>query len=322
MNLRSLITGALLALTTALTFAAGFEPTSKPIEIVVPYPAGGATDKMGRTISEILNNHGWKSVVVNKPGADTVIGANFVASSARDGHTLYLGGNGFANLATKNKVPGIEHSESSFTSIVPLGEGTLVLSVPANSPVNNYEQYKEWVKKNPSQFNVGTWNKSMDNVYYEWAKLEKLPKPTLVSYKGSAPMVLDLVGGNIQATVDTFTVIRPHYEAGKVKILAVLEPVGTKIIERVAPSAKPAVISKKYPILNIPVWYGLFAPTGTDPKIINELNAVINKGLKDPKVQETFYTFGIVNVGGTPQELDKVVDSFLKNLRTVNSSYE
>lgn len=324
MNLRSLIIGLALTLTASFTLAAGFEPSTKPIEIIVPYPPGGATDKIGRTVSDILNNHGWRSIVVNKPGADTVLGSNYVAASAADGHTLYIGGNGFidANIAFKNKAPGIEYTENSFAPVVPLGVGTLVLSVPANSPVNTYEEYKEWVRKNPTQFNIGFWNTYTANIFYEWARLEKLPKPTIVSYKGSAPMVLDLVGGNIQATFDTFTAIRPQYEAGKVKILATLDPEGAKVVSQSGPGTKPVIISARHPILNIPIWYGLFAPAGTDPATIKEINAVVNRGLDNPALLETFKTFSIINVGGTPQELDHRQKAILKSMRAISKNIE
>lgn len=324
MNLRSIIVGVFLALSASVTLAAGFEPTNKPIEIVVPYPAGGATDKIGRTVSDILNNHGWKSIVVNKPGADTVIGSNYVASSVANGHTLYIGGNGFidANIAFKNKAPGIEYTENSFAPVAPLGVGTLVLSVPANSPVNTYEEYKAWVRKHPEQFNIGFWNSYTANIFYEWARLEKLPRPTIVPYKGSAPLVLDLVSGNLQASFDTFTAIRPHYESGKVKILATLDADGAKVISQSGPGVKPVVISAKHPIMNIPIWYGLFAPAGTDPTVIKEINAVVNKGLADPVLLETFKAFSIINVGGSAQDLDRRQKAILNSMKTISKNIE
>lgn len=324
MNLRSLIAGVILATTAIVASAAGFEPTKKTIEIIVPYPAGGATDKIGRTVSDILNTHGWKSIVVNKPGADTVIGSNYVATSAADGHTLYIGGNGFidANIAFKNKAPGIEYNENSFAPVAPLGVGTLVLSVPANSPVNTYDEYKAWIKKNPEQFNLGFWNAYTANIFYEWARLEKLPKPTIVPYKGSAPLVLDLVGGNIQASFDTFTAIRPHYESGKVKILATLDAEGAKVISQSGPGVKPVVISAKHPIMNIPIWYGLFAPAGVDPAVVKEINTVVNKGLSDPVLLETFKAFSIVNVGGSPQDLDRRQKSILNSMKAISKNIE
>lgn len=324
MNLRLIIAGLILAITSTIALAAGFEPTKKTIEIIVPYPAGGATDKIGRTVSDILNQHGWKSVVINKPGADTVIGSNFVAASAPNGHTLYIGGNGFidANIAFKNKAPGIEYTENSFAPVAPLGVGTLVLSVPANSPINTYEEYKAWIRKNPEQFNIGFWNTYTANIFYEWARLEKLPRPQIISYKGSAPLVLDLVGGNIQASFDTFTAIRPHYEAGKVKILATLDADGAKVVSQSGPGTKPVVISSRHPIMNIPIWYGLFAPSGTDPEVIKEINTVVNQGLSDPTLLETFKTFSIVNVGGTPQDLDRRQKSILKSMKTISKNIE
>jgi hypothetical protein len=149
---------SVLTLASVAVNAQGFNPTGKVIEIVVPYPPGGATDKWGRVLDEIFKAQGWQSAVLNKPGADTVIGSNYVAAAKPDGHTIYVGGNGFldANIAFKQKAPGIEYTENSFEPILPLGAGTAVLVVGKNVPVNTYEEFKQYVKKNPEKFNEPT----------------------------------------------------------------------------------------------------------------------------------------------------------------------
>lgn len=307
-----------------LAHSSDFDPTKNPIEIVVPYPPGGATDKWGRVLSEIFTQNGWKSVVANRPGADTVIGSNYVAKSTPNGHTLYVGGNGFidANIAFKKQAPGAEYTETSFAPIVPLGAGTAVLAVNRDVPVNTYQEFKEYVRKNPNSFNLGFWNTYTANIFYEWARKEGLPKPNIIFYKGSAPQVADLLGGHIPFVFDTFTAMAPHYEANKVKILAVLDSRGTEIVKKTNPKANIANLGKMHSELDVPIWYGLYAPAGTPNEVIAQINQVINTALKNPKYTQDIESLHIANFGGTPQEQQQVQTRVLNNMRNVSKNLE
>lgn len=307
-----------------LAQASEFDPVKNPIEIVVPYPPGGATDKWGRVISAIFTQHGWKNVVVNRPGADTVIGSNYVAKSAPNGQTLYVGGNGFidANIAFKNKAPGAEYTENSFAPIVPLGAGTAVLAVSKNVPVNSYQEFKEYVRKNPNNFNLGFWNTYTANIFYEWARKEGLPKPNIILYKGSAPQVADLLGGHIPFAFDTFTAMAPHYEADRVRILAVLDSRGVEIVRKVNPGANLVSLGKMHPELDVPIWYGLYAPAGTPPAVLAQINQVINAALKNPKYRQEIEALHIANFGGTAQEQKQVQSRVLDIMRNVSKNLE
>ena len=184
--LKKLLFVLLILVSTAAQ--AEWDPVKKPIEIVVAYPPGGNSDRVARVIEEMFTLHGWRAVVINKPGADTVIAANFVARSQPDGYTIFMGGTGFldSNIAFKQKSPGIDYTESSFAPVVPMGISTMVLAVPANSPVNNYAELKDYVRKNPKRFNVAYWNRNTANLFTYWAKLEKLPMPQIINYKGGS----------------------------------------------------------------------------------------------------------------------------------------
>lgn len=314
----------LLSLWATLSFSQDFSPTTRTIEIVVPYPPGGATDKWGRVIDEIFREQGWKSVVQNKPGADTVIGSNYVAAARPDGHTLYVGGNGFidANIAFKQKAPGIEYTENSFAPIIPLGAGTAVLAVANNVPVNTYEEFKEYVRKNPGQFNLGFWNTYTGNVFYEWARLEKLPKPNIVFYKGSAPQVADITGGHIPFVFDTYTAMAPHYQTGKVKIIAVLDRRGVAIVKKDRPSADIISIASRVPSVDVPIWYGLYAPRGTPKEVIDRINQVVSTALRDPKYTKTIEMLHIANWGGTSEDQRRVQSAVLEIMRNVSRNIE
>lgn len=306
--MKSLLASICLCFTVITSaLAADFAPQQKNIEIVVPYPPGGATDRWGRVIQEIFTAQGWKSTVVNRPGADTVIGSNYVAEAAPDGHTLYIGGNGFldANLAFRNGPPGIRYTENSFDAVVPLGAGTAVLAVAANVPVNNYEEFKVWVRKNPERFNLGFWNSYTANLFYVWAQRENLPRPNIVLYRGSAPQVADITGGHLPFAFDTFTALSQHVETGRVKIIAVLDSAGEGIVRRSMPSAKVFNIGRQYPELDVPIWYGLYAPAGVPRSVITQINTVVNSALKNPEHARAMESLHIGNFGGTPRELEQ-----------------
>jgi tripartite-type tricarboxylate transporter receptor subunit TctC len=314
----------ILTLTSVNVTAQSFNPTGKIIEIVVPYPPGGATDKWARTIDEIFRTQGWQSVVINKPGADTVIGSNLVAAARPDGHTLYVGGNGFidANIAFKQKAPGIEYTENSFAPIVPLGAGTAVLAVGKNVPVNTYEEFLSYVKKNPEKFNLGFWNTYTGNIFYEWAKREGLPRPNMIFYKGSAPQVADILGGHIPFVFDTYTAMSQHFKAGNVKIIATLDRRGVAIVKRDQPQAQLVSIASRVPGVDVPIWYGLYAPAGTSKDVIAQINNVVNAGLRDPKHAQMIENLHIANFGGTPEEQRQVQTSVLNIMRNVSKSIE
>lgn len=324
MNLRSLIAMVILVTTAIITEAVEFEPTKKTIEIIVPYPPGGATDKWGRVLDEIFQAQGWKSVVVNKPGADTVIGSNYVASARPDGHTIYVGGNGFidSNIAFKQKAPGIEYTENSFEPIVPLGAGTAVLAVANNVPVNTYDEFKDYVKKNPEKFNLGFWNTYTGNIFYEWAKQEGLPRPNIVFYKGSAPQVADILGGHVQFVFDTYTAIGPHFQSGKVKIIATLDRRGVAIVKKDLPNVNVISIADRVPGVDVPIWYGLYAPAGTSPEVIAQINSVINKALKNPKYIKSIEMLHIANFGGSSSDQRLVQVHTLNIMRNVAKNIE
>jgi tripartite-type tricarboxylate transporter receptor subunit TctC len=322
-NIIKLAIAGMLAIGSAATLAQTFSP-AKTIEIVVPYPPGGATDRWGRTIDDIFKAQGWQSVVLNKPGADTVIGSNYVAAAKPDGYTIYVGGNGFidANIAFKQRAPGIDYTEKSFVPIVPLGAGTAVLAVAKNVPVNNYEEFLQFVKNNPDKFNLGFWNTYTGNIFYEWAKREGLPKPNMIFYKGSAPQVADVLGGHIPFVFDTYTAMAQHAKAGNVKIIATLDRRGVAIVKRDQPEAQLISISNRISGVDVPIWYGLYAPAGTPQEIIDRYNAVINLALKDPKYAKNIEQLHIANFGGTPEDQRRVQQSVLTIMKNVSKSIE
>jgi tripartite-type tricarboxylate transporter receptor subunit TctC len=286
--------------TSALAWA-----PAKSIEIVVPFPPGGATDKLGRLISEIFNRHGWNSVVINRPGGDTVIASNYVAEAAPDGHTVYLGSNGFIDANLVYSAPGIKYTQDSFTPIVPLGQGSFVLVASNGMPMSNYNEFKDYVRRNPDKFTLGFWNTYTSKIFLEWARREGLPEPTIVIYRGSAPLMVDVIGGHVNFAVDTVTSVRQHYAGNKLKVLATLDPEGIRLVRNINPQAQITDISRTVPTAGINLYYGLFAPAGLDPQATKAIQDVINAAFAgtDSVYRNQLTEFSIVNPGGTSAQL-------------------
>ena len=319
---RFIITLALLVL--SLSAFAEFDPVKKPIEIVVAYPPGGNSDRVARIIEEMFTNHGWKATVVNKPGADTVIAANFVAKAQPDGHVLFMGGTGFldSNIAFKNKADTIEYTESSFTPIIPIGISTMVLAVPANSPVNSYAELKEYVRKNPKKFNVAYWNRNTANLFTYWAKLEKLPAPQIINYKGGGQQIIDLVGGNVDFAFDVLSTMKPHWQSGKIKIIAALTPDGAQLVREANPAVTIPALSRLHPELDLNIWYGLYAPAGTDFATVSRIHNAVTQGLTNPVYAEKLKAIGIINPGGSFKDLQAVQTKTYRLLKNTSKNVE
>lgn len=313
-----------VALLTSLSAFADFDPTKRPVEIVVAYPPGGNSDRVARIVEEMFTNNGWKAMVVNKPGADTVIAANFVAKANPDGYTVFMGGTGFldSNIAFKTKSEGINYTESSFIPVVPMGISTMVLAVPANSPVNTYEELKDYVKKNPKRFNVAYWNRNTANLFTYWAKLEKLPVPQIINYKGGGPQMVDLMGGNVDFAFDVLSTMKPGWLSGKVKIIAALTPEGARLVHELDPKVTVPVLSTMHKELGLNIWYGLYVPAGTEFSTRARINNLVNQELKNPAYAEKLKAIGIINPGGTFEELEHTQTQTLKLLRNVSKNIE
>ena len=295
-----------------------FNPGQRPIEIVIGYTAGGASDKWARTIDDIFVANGWKSTVVYKPGGDTSIASSYVAKSAPNGHTIYMAGNGFTDTIILKKIPNLEYSTSDFAPIVSLGNTTAVLVVGPDVPVSNYKEFKNFVKLNPTQFNLGFWNAGSTNLLNEWAKRENLPTPNIIPYKGSATQTIDLIGGRLAFTIDSLANVVEQQKAGKVKIIATLSADGEALTKRDDKSLSIFEIGKKYPDLDATIWFGLFCPAGTPPETIAKINQVLNQAFKSKLYDANLESLYVNNIGGTPNKLNTLQKNYIQVMEKAN----
>lgn len=316
---KKIIASLLIAFSVGPAVAQPAWTPTKPIEIVVPYPPGGTTDRLGRLLSDIFNKHGWQSYVTNKPGANTTIASNYVAKADPDGHTVYASGVGFldANLAFDDGTMGIQYTENDFTDIAPMAHAALVLSVNTGVPVTNYEEFKKYVRANPDKFNVGFWNAYIANVFYDWAKKENLPKPNIILYKGSAPMIVDLIGGNLLFAFDAYSAQAPYHKDGKVKIIASLDSRGYRFVKRVEPTSPVINLGPIVPSSSIYIWHGVSGPKNMPKEIVTEMNKVINAGVKNPEYIKSLDEFQVELHGGTPTDLRKSRENLYKIFKEV-----
>lgn len=279
---------------------------ANPIEIVVPYPPGGANDKVGRVISEIFTDNGWSNIVVNKPGADGVLGSNFVAKSKPDGRTVLVLATSTLNSNLVFKAQGIDYTEGSFVPVAPVVDMGLVLVTRADNPINTYDRFKFYVKANPMQFNLAFYNANIARVWYEWAKTEKLPQPNIVLYKGSGPQVVDVLGGHVPFAVDTWASVAPQVAAGKIRVLGTFDQTSLDMLRKVEPRADAVNIARAHPELDINARLAVWAPVGTPDAVTKEMNDVINRALAQPKYKERIDTLRLgKNIGGSREDLAK-----------------
>lgn len=294
--------------------ASDFNPTKRPIEIVVPYPPGGATDKLARIVDQMFQDRGWKSFVTNKPGADGVIGGNYAAAAKPDGHTVFMSGTGLLDANIAFKAPSLAYNKRSFVPIIPMANVSYVLVVKKGMAIDTYERFKFYVKANPTKFNIAFWNANTANAFREWARVEGLPEPNIILYKGSGPMMVDVLGGHVDFAWDTWVSASPHFESDKIKIIATLDNEGQQIIKKIQPDSEVISIAQLHPSLALGVWYGLWAPAGTPDTVIQQMNTVVNQAFKQVRYQQNIESLNVRRYGGTSKQLDQLQSGNLKLL--------
>lgn len=321
---RAMLALIFMSVSIGSTLASDWDPTKKTIEIVVPYAPGGGSDRTARLVSDIFTAHGWKSVVINRPGNNSIIGANSAAEARPDGYTLFMGGDGTldANFAFRNQTEGMKYSENSFAPIVPMGKNGIILITAKGSPVNTYEEFRTYVRRNPNRFNVGFWNVNQANVFMAWARLEGLPLPQIIYYKSSALARADILGGNLDFSFDTVPSTAQLYQSDKIKILAALTKDGVNEVKAINPNASIPDLSQKHPDLNVHVWRGLYAPAGTNPAIIKQINQVVNHGLKSKEFSARLASVDQFGVGGTAEQLQRTQQDVTSRYRNVGRIIE
>ena len=269
----------------------------KAIRLVVGFTAGGPTDILARTIGQSLGQAFGQPVIVdNRAGAASNIAADYVAKSAADGYTLMFGSQSLANNATLySKLP--YNALRDLVPIVRVANTPFMLCVHPSLPVTSIRELVAFAKARPGQVQYGSaGNGSGAHLFTELFRSMTGIKLQNIPYKGAAPALADLVGGQISFVFENVIGMVPLSKGGKVRCLAVSTQARTPLAPEVPTMGEAGV-----PGYAADVWFGLFAPTGTPPAAIERLNAEVNRALKQPALKQRFETLGCEPAGGTPE---------------------
>jgi tripartite-type tricarboxylate transporter receptor subunit TctC len=295
LNAMQLAIGTVLALAAASAAAQAYP--SKPIRLIVPFPAGGVTDIMGRALANKLSiSLGQQVMVDNKPGASGAIGAELAAKATPDGYTLVVGNISTLaiNAATFKTLP--YDPVTSFSAITLIANQPLLATVHPSVPAKNIAELVALAKASPGKLNYGSAGSSIHLAVAFFDATAGISM-THVPYKGSAPAISDLIGGQINVLFDPMSSMLPQVKAGKARALAV-----TTIRRSSAAPEIPTVAEQGYAGFDVSSWQGLSAPAGTPKDVIDRLNAESVKAIRSPDVQELMKAQGADGAAGTPAE--------------------
>jgi tripartite-type tricarboxylate transporter receptor subunit TctC len=298
MNLKKIITAGSL-LTMAFAAAAQNFP-EKPVQIILPYPPGGATDTLARNLAQRLTTLWSQQVLVdNKPGGNTVIGAQLVARAPADGYTLLLSAEAtlVANPFLYAKQP--YSPTKDFTPITVLTNVPQALVINPTVPATDLKQFIELVKKKPGAFSYGSFGTgSTGHLNMEKFKQATGTHIVHIPYKGLAPAITDLVGGNLQVMLGSIGSVSNFVKAGKLNALAISGKYRDPTIPNV-----PTFAEAGLPGFSASSWFFLAGPGGMPPAITEKIYKDVASVLHDPAfVRDSIARFGLEVVASTPQE--------------------
>lgn len=276
---------------------------SKPVTLVVPFPPGGTTDVLARALAEKLTASLGQTVIVeSKPGAGATLGADFVAKSKPDGYTLLMGAvhHTIAPSVFK-KLP--YDLQKDFAPITTVALVPNVLTVSATNPAKTVADLVGQAKAAPGKLSYGS-NGNGTAQHLIGTQFEAVNGIEIahIPYKGSGPLVTDLIGGQVTLSFDTVTPVLPHIKAGKLKALAVTTGKRSSALPDVPTLAEAGVKG-----IDTGTWFGLLAPAATPKDITTRLHAEVTKALAQPEFRKQLEAIGAEPVGNTPEQMARQI---------------
>ena len=293
----------LLALTAAAGLGSGGAMAqawpSRPVSLIVPFPAGGTTDVLARAVGQELSKSlGQPVLIESKPGAGATLGADFVAKAKPDGYTLLMGAvhHTIATSAYK-KLPYDFQKDLQPITVVALVPNLLVVNTAM--PAKNVSELLALAKASPGKLSYGSAGNGTAH-HLIGAQFEAMGGVQLlhVPYKGSGPLVTDLLGGQITMSFDTITPVLPHIRAGKLRALAVTTSKRSPALPDV-----PTLDESGLKGFNLGTWFGVLAPAGTPREIVSRLNTELVKIIHSPEFKKRMDDIGAEPVGNTPEQM-------------------
>ena len=281
------------------------EYPTKSVRIVVPFPAGGATDILTRAVAERLSQRlGQPVVVENKPGGGANIGALAVARAAPDGYTLLMGSIGSHSIAV-TYYPDVGYDiRRDLVPISTTGSLGNALFLSAEVPASDVASLVKLAKENPGKFTCGSSGTGgLIHLTCEMFKSRAGIDVLHIPYKGTSMLIPDLVSDRVTMALDTIPPYLPLLKEGKLKVLAVTTAKRSPLLPDV-----PTIAESGYPGFDSIASYGLFAPAGTPAAVIERLNREVNAVVEDPALQQHMLEQGIELKGSTPAQLQGFVE--------------
>jgi len=279
----------------------------KPIQLVLPFPPGGATDVVGRIVAQKLGERLGKTIVVeNRPGAGTVVGASYVAKAAPDGYTL------LASSGTTFTVNPAVY-QKNFEPIGLIGVTGLILLANRDVPVNNLKEFVAAAKNEPGKYSYGSFGAGT-TAHFAGEQLLNLTgaKMLHVPYKGSAPAMTDLIGGQIPFSIDTVAAAIPQVRAGKVKAIAVTTARRSSLLPNV-----PTVAEGGYPGMDASTWIALMAPRGLPAEVHAKLEKALADTIADPDTRKKLADNGIEPSFATGKQVSAMIEKEIPQMRAI-----
>jgi tripartite-type tricarboxylate transporter receptor subunit TctC len=275
---------------------------SKPITFVVPYAAGGNVDISARVLQAGIGDAlGQPIIIENRPGAGGTIAGDYVARSAPDGHTLFVGSNAPILLGPMTMPKPPYQWDTAFAPVSTLAVATNMLLVTPKLPVRTVAELVDYAKNNPGKLTVATSSgASINHFMGELLKIRTGMTWTEVHYRGNAPAINDLIAGHVDMGLMQLTDSRQHIESGRLRALAVLGPSRAPAVPGV-----PTIIEAGLPDVQGITFNGLFAPKGTPSAVVEKLSAAIRVALEKKTVADKLGELGSDARGSTPEEFTK-----------------
>ncbi|MET3913228.1 tripartite-type tricarboxylate transporter receptor subunit TctC [Variovorax sp. OAS795] len=294
--LATLASGAAVA---ATPFARAQDYPSQIIKWIVPYPAGGGTDVIARTLAEAMRQTlGQQIVIDNRPGASTNIGADLVAKSKPDGYTVMSADNAVLafNEHLFTKLPF--NPQKDFTYIGAIGKFPLALVVHPDFPAKNFKEFLAYAKANPGKVNYASpGNGSPHHLAMEMFKARTGTFITHIPYRGAAPAMADVMGGQVPCMFLDLASGLSIMQGNKVRVLAIGSGARSKLLPNVPTLAEVGV-----PNTEVFAFQGVLGPAGLPPAVVARLNGDLNRAFSAPAVQKRFEDFGMEAMPGTPAQ--------------------
>ena len=311
MNLQRRVLTALAAACALAAIAPAHAQSwpTKPVRIVVPFPAGGTTDIVARSLGAELQKMWGQSVVIdNRPGAGGNIGADAVAKSAPDGYTVLMGTVGTHSI--NHSLFAQNGQKMPFDPVKDFVPITLCAAVPnvmvinPKLPVNSVPEFIGYAKANPGKVNMASsGNGTSIHLTGELFKTVTGTYMVHLPYRGSAPALIDLIAGNVNVMFDNLPSSLPHIKSGRLKALAVTSKNPSAALPGV-PTIEQAANLKDFDASS---WFGLFAPAGTPRAIVDKIQGDVATALSVPEVRERFVSQGAEPGGNTPDQFSAFI---------------